>query len=139
MPPIKGYITQDKYIRGRSLKEIESILGFNSGRLSAGAAVYALGCLPEPDEFELRGYTYLPEGGTVVRKSVNDLDVDTLKETLRLEVWSTVGLNRLVKVVPVQDWGSYPIGLGAPQWELTRPVDAVLVRNLLHYSDVYNG
>ena len=139
MPPLKGYITQEKFILGRTLKQIESILGFNSGRLAAGAAVYRFTRLPQPHEFELRGYTYLPDGGTVVGKWVANMDVDKLKELLRREIWSSSGFNRLVKVVPVIDWGNYPTGLGAPQWELIKPVDAVLVRNLPNYNDVYNG
>jgi hypothetical protein len=139
MPPVSGYITQDKYIRGRSLKQMEYILGFRAGRFAAGAAVYALNRLPEPNEFELRGYTFLPEGGNAVRKWVVDLNVDVLKEMLRKEVWKVSGPDRLIKVVPVIDRGTYPVGLGAPQWELTKPVDAVLVRNLLNYDRVYNG
>jgi hypothetical protein len=139
MPLLSGYITQEKYIRGRSLAEMESLLGFNMGRLKAGAAVYAFTRIPRADEFELRGYTYLPDGGGAVGKLAKDLDLNRLKEILRTQVWSVCGLDRLVKVVSVIDWGGYPMGLGVPQWELTKPVDAVLVSNLLKYGDVYRG
>ena len=35
---IRGFVTQYKYLGGRTLFQMESLLGFQSGRLSNGAA-----------------------------------------------------------------------------------------------------
>ena len=39
---IKGCITQERYIKGRSLTELERILGFEKGRLDKGIVVAGL-------------------------------------------------------------------------------------------------
>ena len=59
---VRGYITQEKNIKGQGLAEITTRLGLPAGTLSAGAHVMALNRLPQPSEFELRSYTNLPGG-----------------------------------------------------------------------------
>ena len=59
---VRGYITQEKNIKGQLLPEIETRLGLPSGTLSAGAHVMALNRIPQPHEFDLRSYTNLPGG-----------------------------------------------------------------------------
>jgi hypothetical protein len=39
--PVSGCFTKEKFIAGRTLAEIEQILGFHAGRLSTGMAVVA--------------------------------------------------------------------------------------------------
>lgn len=91
-PKVRGYITQEKFIRGRTPAEMEKILGLPSGELdSQGAIVEALDQIPTEKQFGLRSYTQRP-GGTV----------------------------------PVQG-SKYPVGLGAPQWELTEEVSATVI------------
>ena len=43
---VRGCITQEHYIKGRSLGELERILGFEKGRLENGIIVAALIQLP---------------------------------------------------------------------------------------------
>jgi hypothetical protein len=59
---VRGYITQEKNIKGQPLREIELRLGLPEGTLASGAHVMALNRLPRPHEFELRSYTNLPGG-----------------------------------------------------------------------------
>ena len=59
---VRGYITCDKFIKGRSAPQMESILGLPLGDLSQGAWVLHLMCLPLATQFDLRGYTQTPAG-----------------------------------------------------------------------------
>ncbi len=59
---VRGYITQEKNVKGQPLPEIETRLGLPNGTLSAGAHVMVLNRVPQPHEFELRSYTNLPGG-----------------------------------------------------------------------------
>lgn len=122
---ITGYITQDKFVIGRTMPEIEAILGFHEGRLARGATLAKLIALPKVGEFELAAFTltaqhrYQPPAG---------YDIGRLKQ-LAMSVWSLSGPNRLVKVWPViphdrslSDEEQYPPGQGAPQWRLITPL-----------------
>ena len=60
----EGYITCHKFIKGRSLREVEQILGLHAGELAAGAYLYEFLRLPTMEEFDLRGYTQTPGGQT---------------------------------------------------------------------------
>jgi hypothetical protein len=51
---VSGYITKEKFIAGRTLAEVEKILGFHPGRLSKGMAMAVLMELPGMQQFELR-------------------------------------------------------------------------------------
>ena len=61
-----GYISQEKFIRGRTPEQMERILGFDArpGQqyLSQGADIYHFTRVPGPHEFALKGYTQLPGG-----------------------------------------------------------------------------
>src|SRR4051812_48029791 len=76
---VRGCITQEKFIKGKSLAELERILGFQKDRLKAGIVVAALLQRPAKSQFELLGYTQVAEHkfDTDVLKR---LDVDKLKE-----------------------------------------------------------
>jgi hypothetical protein len=59
---VSGYLTSEKFVRGRSLDQVEKILGLVPGELKSGAVVLKLNSVPRPDQFELRGYTQTPAG-----------------------------------------------------------------------------
>jgi len=59
---VQGYITAEKFIRGRTLQAAERILGLKAGELKDGAVVLKLTSLPASSQFELRGYTNTPGG-----------------------------------------------------------------------------
>jgi hypothetical protein len=53
---VSGCITKEKFIAGRTLAEIEKVLGFHSGRLSGGITVVALTELPSIQQFDVASY-----------------------------------------------------------------------------------
>ena len=58
-----GYCTTLKFIVGRDPEEMEDILGFARGtRLLNGADIFRIDPLPSRDQFELKAYSYLPDG-----------------------------------------------------------------------------
>ena len=59
---ISGYVTSEKFVRGRPLNDVEQILGLIPGELAQGAILLRLNTLPTADQFELRGYTQTPAG-----------------------------------------------------------------------------
>ena len=55
---LREFFTSEKWFRGRSLSEIEVLVGYRAGRLSTlGASVYGFTQVPDYWEFELAGYT----------------------------------------------------------------------------------
>jgi hypothetical protein len=54
---VSGFITKEKFIAGRTLAEVEKILGFHAGRLSQGMAMAVLTELPGMQQFELAAYS----------------------------------------------------------------------------------
>ncbi len=50
---VSGFITKEKFIAGRTLAEVEKVLGFHAGRLSQGVAIAVLMELPGMQQFEL--------------------------------------------------------------------------------------
>jgi hypothetical protein len=63
---VGGYITNEKFVLGRTPAEMERILGLTLGELGDGAHVMRLNRLPTSEEFELRGYTNTPAGQTYI-------------------------------------------------------------------------
>ena len=130
---IKGCITQERYIKGKTLPELERLLGFKKGRLEKGVVVAALIQLPTVNQFDLLGYSQVA-GHKFNSDSTKGLDVDKLKELVLKEAFTLVGTKRLVKVMantPHNDHLSndeqYPPGEGVPQWKLTSRVSARVV------------
>ena len=59
---VKGFVTSVKFVQGRSLEQVERILGLIPGELKAGASLLRLNTIPLPYQYELRGYTQTPGG-----------------------------------------------------------------------------
>ena len=130
---IKGCVTQEKFIKGKTLSELENILGFHKDRLKSGVVIAALLQVPAVNHFELLGYTQVAEH-KLNGNRFNGLDVEKLKEMVRRDTFTTVGVNRLVKVLPntphsefMDNDEQYPPGWGAPQWRLTHKLNAEVV------------
>ncbi len=130
---VTGFITQEIYLKNKSLRDIERLLGFQWGRLNEGLIVAALVQIPEDSQYELAGYSQVA-GHKFNDGSLKKLDERKLKEILRKEVFALSGNKRLVKVIPNSPHKSsisadlqYPPGLGIPQWKLTRPVTAKVI------------
>jgi hypothetical protein len=124
---VSGCVTKEKFIAGRSLAEIERIIGFHAGRLAKGAIVVALTELPELSQFDLAAYSIV---ATHRLTPPVGLDIEKLKTEAK-KTWSLAGPERLVKLLPTIRHSSdinpdiqYPPGLGAPQWLLKVPIHA---------------
>jgi hypothetical protein len=139
---VAGYITQDKFLAGRSLEEIERYLGFHKGRLAQGASFIKLARLPKIDEFELAAYSM-----TAAHRYTTPPGLDIAKlKNLAMARWSLSGPDRLVKVRPgiqhdvsMGDDEQYPPGSGVPQWRIKTPtlIDGVVVAEPKTRADVY--
>lgn len=130
---VKGCITQEIYIKGKTLPELERLLGFQKGRLDNGIVVAALIQLPTAHQFELLGYSQVAEH-KFRNDATNGLDVPKLKEIVLRDTFTLVGLKRLVKVMANKPHADhldndlqYPPGLGVPQWKITSRVSARVV------------
>jgi hypothetical protein len=132
---LTGFFTSQKWLRGRSLSELEGLLGYRPGRLSTkGASVYAFTRVPENWEFDLKGYTNVPGGMNIDPKWVAaDLQASAyyartgvrssetvLKDNSRASMTAS-GPNRLIKVKPLllDPDDPYPPGKGIPQWRVS--------------------
>jgi hypothetical protein len=133
---VKGCITQERYIKGKKLAELERILGFQKGRLDQGVTIVVLIQLPDINQFELSGYSQVA-GHKFNDESVKGLDVTKLKQNVLKDNFTLAGPKRLVKVIPdtphndiLDNDTQYPPGLGVPQWKLTGKVSARVVAKL---------
>ena len=130
MIEVSGCITQERYIKGRSLPELERLLGFQKGRLDNGIVVATLIQLPNISQFQLLGYTQVA-GHQFKGIDPKKLDVNKLKEMVIKEAFTLVGNKRLVKIIAntphnakLDNDTQYPPGQGIPQWKLTTALPA---------------
>ena len=137
---VTRYVTQDKYLVGRSLAEIEHLLGYHAGRLALGASFVKLNSLPGPNDFVLAAYSLTAEHHYAPPPN---LDAEKLK-AIAMSRWSLSGGDRLVKVRPViwhddamKPDDQYPPGAGVPQWKLTRSFEGTVVAEVQTYSGIY--
>lgn len=133
---VKGCITQERYIKGKKLPELERLLGFQKGRLNQGATIVALIQLPDINQFELLGYSQVA-GHRFNGESLKGLDVIKLKENVLKDGFTLAGTKRLVKIIPntphndfLDNDDQYPPGSGIPQWRLTGKVSARVIATL---------
>jgi hypothetical protein len=144
--PVKGFITRERWLLCKTPKEMSRLLGFEEGRMSEGAKVYALIVLPTNEQFEFAGHTHW-SGGEPVGRSVDlwppkHAEIDKrwmrspevrAKDNVRSS-WSLSGSERLIKIVPnkphVENVSQYPVGAGVEQWILLVELPAVLVKEL---------
>lgn len=127
---VSGCITQERYIKGRSMAELEQLLGFEKGRLNTGIAVAALIQLPNINQFQLLGYSQVAEH-KFKGSEFKNLDIAKLKEIVMKETFTLIGHKRLVKVIANKPHNAgmdndtqYPPGSGIPQWKLTSSLPA---------------
>src|SRR5687768_15816416 len=96
---VSGCITEERYIKGKTLSEMERILGFQKGRLEKGVVVAVLMELPSADQFDLLGYSQVA-AHKFGSEATKNLDVNKLKEMVIKDKFTLVGHRRLVKVIP---------------------------------------
>ena len=133
---VSGCVTKEKYLRGKTLEQIEQLLGFHKGRLLKGMTVVALSRLPQSNEFELGAYTQVASHRY---QQPTGLDIGKIKQMAQ-ESWSTTGLERLVKVLPairhdasIDPDVQYPPGQGVPQWVVKVAIPGTIVAEVTGY------
>jgi hypothetical protein len=124
---VMGFVTQLKFLNGRTLLQIEGLLGFHGGRLAAGATIFALARLPNIEEFETQGYSQV--AGHRHRPPAG-LDPLALRK-MAMRAWTLTGGDSLVNDA------QYPPGRGVPQWKLTRLIPARVVAVLQQYNETF--
>jgi hypothetical protein len=146
---VKGFITRERWMLGKTPREMARLLGFSESRMSEGARIFALMILPSNDQFAFAGHTHW-SGGKPVSGSpdlwpARQAGIDErfmrspevrAKDNVR-STWTLTGAERLIKVETVvthrQDvpsWTQYPPGAGVEQWILLDSLPARLVAEL---------
>jgi hypothetical protein len=141
---VTGFVTLKKFLAGKNLQQIESLLGFHQGRLKMGATILELQGTPSAGEFDLAGYSQVADH-RFNKAALSGFDMSKLKGIVQ-DVWSQPG-EKLVKVIATTHHDSdmtndeqYPPGQGVPQWKLTAQKPATVTAILMDYSNgVYKG
>jgi hypothetical protein len=141
---VSGFVTLKKFLAGKSLQQIESLLGFHQGRLRLGATIAELQSTPSAAEFDLAGYSQVADH-RFNKAALNGFDMSKLKGIVQ-DVWSQPG-EKLVKVIattrhdPIMtDDDQYPPGQGVPQWKLVAQKPATVTAVLTDYTKgIYKG
>lgn len=132
---LRGFFTSQGWLRGKTLSEIELLIGYRPGRLSAGgASVYGFTRVPENWEFDVKGYTNVSGGQAIdpawvaadrnaaayYAKTGMRSSETVLKDNARASMTSS-GPNRLIQVYPLLEDPSetFPPGQGIPQWRVS--------------------
>jgi hypothetical protein len=130
--PMKGFITQAKFLRSHSASELEQRLGYGTGRLANGWWLLFLEQMPQPNDYEFMAYSHMsggvpqghlnPPGGRTTEQSLQSkgFDMTVLKQKTIRDTFTLTGPDRLAKVIPVLGGDAYPQGKGIPQWKLLR-------------------
>ena len=163
--PVKGCITQESQILGRTPQEMENLLGFEAGYLGNGAIICALIKLPKNTQFALaRSYTTVPtnemsaraENATRFTTGGNEIEQRIMKrnpldtqKTISRNGWSDAGINRLVKIKPVHTGKEtrispgkdvvFPPGQGVKQWVLLEEMEAKVIAVLGYHEKHVRG
>lgn len=121
---VSGFVTDEKFIRGQTMKEIEKRLGFHTGRLQKGATFALLVDYPSMNSFDLQGYSQVAGHHFDEQYGNSNLDTVRVKRNV-LKSWQSHHA-KLVKVLPtirhdrnISDDEQYPSGSGVPQWKIS--------------------
>ncbi|MEM9061481.1 MAG: hypothetical protein AAGD13_13555 [Pseudomonadota bacterium] len=118
---IKGYITLQHYLYGKTSTQIESVLGLPPNMLGGLCYVYRLARFPKPNEIKFRGTTDMPDGEDIL----SDDPVAKQKWAKFMEnrkAWLN-GTNLYAFASTNQAASHFPPGTEkCLQWELTQPV-----------------
>jgi hypothetical protein len=146
---VRGFITRERWLMGKTPREMARLLGFNEGRMAHGATIYARTILPSDDQYDFAGHTHwsggIPKDGPVDLWPEKHREIDRrfmrnpeirAKDNVRA-TWRLNGPERLVKVEAKTPHSEnlppevqYPPGAGVEQWILCVGLPAELVKEL---------
>jgi hypothetical protein len=137
-----GFCTHAFLLRGKSLSDLEDLLGYRRGRLASGATILFLEKLPTPDDLQLAGYTYFSDGALQGHKldaadrepyrmesllksehGWNDAQIRAYKQKMIGTKIVISGHERLAKLIPTTGHTpgeEYPPGKGIFQLKIVR-------------------
>lgn len=149
---LSGFFTTQIYLQGKTLGEIEMLVGFDRGRLINGAWFVTAINLPKMEDFDLVGYSQV--AGHHTKEQYGDLnnpngkweeDSYRIKKQNAMSGWNSFGSQRLIKIIPMvgndplmSDDYQYPPGSGIPQWKIKRN-RPILWRGICYVGDYPNG
>ncbi len=142
---IRGFIVPKEFISGRTLAELERILGFKQGRLKQGAAFAKLFNLPDKHELAYFGSTETAAHHFAERREeLRNQGVDVIGHH-QLNEASYHYLNastQLIKVIPLKDHNpllsedeNWPSGAGAMQYKLVVTKPAMIIDVIEDYPN----
>ena len=109
-----GYVTQEKYLYGKTTNDIERMLGLRPHELRQMAHIYSLERLPTADEVEFRLNCSLPDGKVFDAAGQTQMTAARNAYSNHQDVYDR-------SMTPVAQY--YPPGSGmVPQWQLIAPV-----------------
>lgn len=139
---VRGFVTDEKFLRGRTLEAIETCLGFHRGRLAQGAAFVVLCNPPNFFEFSPKGYSQVAGHHYDEKYGNRQLDHVRLRRNI-VQHWKD-RKTQIIKVYPtirhnndMTNDEQYPPGKGIPQWEVTVGLSGRVVAILSHYNEIY--
>ena len=110
---VMGYVTQEKYLYGKTATEIESLLGLRPFELRDLCYIFSMARLPVQGEFEFKLSTAFPDGEVFEDKQFRQM------MGARKDFLDGKNLNDR-SMMPVAQY--YPPGSKMiPQWKLTSP------------------
>jgi hypothetical protein len=131
---LSGLVTLQRFVQGRSLSDIERMLGYTRGYFSEGAIAAVATTLPEIDGFFPIGIASSADGKGGSSEAINKASKDSeyevrlklMKESAR-NTWSLQGISRLVSFMPKSQMNTHlnsgqftQGGRMIPQWHILR-------------------
>jgi hypothetical protein len=111
---VMGYVTQEKYLYGKTARELETLLGLRPFELRTMAYLFSLARLPRLGEFEYKFSLAFPDGRVFEEPQVEQM------LAARADFLDQRNLTAR-SFTPVAQY--YPPGSGTiPQWKITKPV-----------------
>lgn len=111
---VMGYVTQEKYLYGKTSREIETLLGLRPGEMRLGAWIFSMARLPRVGEYHYRFSLAFP-GGRVFGNDEFHRAMQARRDYLFGEATHVRSHSETAQYYP-------PGSDMVPQWEITRPV-----------------
>lgn len=123
----QGYVTQEKYLYGKTASQIERLLGLRPGELAQMCHVYSFARLPAASDVEFQLSCAFPDGKV--------FDAAQADEIMQARSAFLDGGNLYDRsMVPVAQY--YPPGAHmVPQWSLLKPVE--ILSKIATVTDVF--
>ncbi len=111
---IMGYVTQEKYLYGKTSREMEALLGLRPGELKRVAWIFSMVRMPKLGEFEYKFSLAFPDGRV--------FEEEQWRQAMQARADFRAG-KRLYERSHSETAQYYPPGSSMiPQWKITKPI-----------------